>query len=289
MKINKIENNINNKFCIIETMKITLENRKKVSQFGNILKHLKNFSQDIEIFINEDRLYAQGMDGSQAALFELVLKSDWFTSYDVDGDVVLGINCELIAKVLHCLNNNQTISIEHDNKRDKLTIKLIPREGEKCMFKEFSIPLFDLESQLMEIPDADYTADLEMDSQEFYQLVDEMSIFGDKLVVNCTGEEVKFTGKGNLGDMTALIKEDDILMYAVEEEANMTVEYRMSYLKTFTCFSRINSVVKLHMSENLPMKIQYDMDDVVDDDEDDEDIEAKNYVRFFLAPVVEDF
>ena len=65
-------------------MKITLENRKKVSQFGNILKHLKHFSQDIEIFINEERLYAQGMDGSQAALFELILKSDWFTSYEVE-------------------------------------------------------------------------------------------------------------------------------------------------------------------------------------------------------------
>ena len=103
-------------------MKITLENRKKVSQFGNILKHLKHFSQDIEIFINEERLYAQGMDGSQAALFELVLKSDWFTTYDVDEEVVLGINCELIAKVLHCLNNNQTISLEYDTKKDDLAL-----------------------------------------------------------------------------------------------------------------------------------------------------------------------
>ena len=61
-----MKNNINNKIYIIkQLMKITLENRKKVSQFGNILKHLKHFSQDIEIFINEERLYAQGMDGSQ--------------------------------------------------------------------------------------------------------------------------------------------------------------------------------------------------------------------------------
>ena len=269
-------------------MRITLENRKKVSQFGNILKHLKHFSQDIEIFINEERLYAQGMDGSQAALFELVLKSDWFTSYDVDEDVVLGINCELIAKVLNCLNNNQTISMEYDTKKDDLTISLIPREGEKCMLKEFTIPLMDLESQLMEIPDADYTADLEIESQEFYQLVDEMSIFGDKLEVNCNGEQVKFTGKGNLGAMTAIIKEDDILMYAVEEDADLTVEYRMSYLKTFTCFSRINPVTKLHMSDDKPMKIQFDMDDNVDDDDDEEE-GAENYVRFFLAPVVEDF
>ena len=83
----------------------------------------------------------------------------------------------------------------------------------------------------MEIPDADYVADLEMDSREFYQLVDEMSIFGDTLGVNCTEEAVKFTGKGNLGEMTAIIKEDDILMYSVEEEANLSVNYRMSYLK----------------------------------------------------------
>ena len=267
-------------------MKITLENRKKVSQFGNILKHLKHFSQDIEIFINEERLYAQGMDGSQAALFELILKNDWFTSYEVEKEVVLGINCELIAKVLHCLNNNQTISLEYDTKKDDLTISLIPREGEKCMLKEFTVPLMDLESQLMEIPDADYVADLEMDSQEFYQLVDEMSIFGDTLGVNCTEEAVKFTGKGNLGEMTAIIKEDDILMYSVEEEANLGVNYRMSYLKTFTCFSRLNNVVKLHMSDNIPMKIQYDMEEI---DEEDEDAKAENYLRFFLAPIVEDF
>ena len=267
-------------------MKITLESRKKVSQFGNILKHLKHFSQDIEIIINEERLYAQGMDGSQAALFELSLKNDWFTSYEVGEDVVLGINCELIAKVLHCLNNNQTISLEYDTKKDDLTISLIPREGEKCMLKEFTIPLMDLESELMEIPDADYTADLEIESQEFYQLVDEMSIFGDTLGVNCKYDNVKFTGKGNLGEMTAVIKEDDILMYAVEEDADMTVNYRMSYLKTITCFSRINAVVKLHMSDDKPMKIQYDMEEI---DEEDEDAKVENYLRFFLAPIVEDF
>ena len=266
-------------------MKLTLENRKKVSQFSNILKHLKHFSQDIEILINKDGLYAQGMDSGHVALFELVLKSDWFTSYDVDENVSLGINCELIAKVLNCLNNNQTITMEYDTKKDNLTISLIPRDGEKCMKKEFKMPLMDLNSEIMEIPDAEYTADLEIESQEFYHLIDEMSIFGDTLAVNFSYDEVKFTGKGNLGEMTAVIKEDDIIMYAVEEDANMNIEYAMSYLKTFTCFSRVNSVVKIHMSDNIPMKIQYDMEDVGEDDE----AQVENYLRFYLAPKQEDF
>ena len=37
------------------------------------------------------------------------------------------------------------------------------------------------------------------------------------------------------------------------------------------------------------MKIQYDMDDVLDDDEEDEEYEATNFIRFFLAPKIEDF
>ena len=141
--------------------------------------------------------------------------------------------------------------MEYDTKKDNLTISLIPRDGEKCMKKEFKMPLMDLNTELMEIPDAEYTADLEIESQEFYHLIDEMSIFGDKLEVNCTGEEVKFTGKGNLGSMTALIKEDDILMYAVEEDADMTVEYRMSYLKTFKYY--LNFTFKYKKLNNSKM------------------------------------
>ena len=56
----------------------------------------------------------------------------------------------------------------------------------------------------------------------------------------------------------------------------------MSYLKTITCFSRINAVVNF-MSDDKPMKIQYDMEEI---DEEDEDTKVENYLRFFLAPIV---
>ena len=36
------------------------------------------------------------------------------------------------------------------------------------------------------------------------------------------------------------------------------------------------------------MKIQYGMDTFMDNDEDDEEDEDKNYIRFFLAPKIED-
>ena len=45
---------------------------------------------------------------------------------------------------------------------------------------------------------------------------------------------------------------------------------------------KVNKKVNIQFSGDKPMKIQYDMDDVMDEDDDDEeDTIAKNYIRFF--------
>ena len=51
-------------------------------------------------------------------------------------------------------------------------------------------------------------------------------------------------------------------------------------------FSKLNRKVKIHLSNDMPMKIQYGMDTFMDKDDDDEDDDNdKNYIRFFLAPI----
>ena len=54
--------------------------------------------------------------------------------------------------------------------------------------------------------------------------------------------------------------------------------------------SKINKKVQIHISDDIPLKIQYGMDTFMDNDDDDDDDESdKNYIRFFLAPKIEDF
>ena len=62
----------------------------------------------------------------------------------------------------------------------------------------------------------------------------------------------------------------------------------MDYLSKMVSFSKLNAVTKLHFGKEFPMKLQYDLDFVMDQEDDDEDKEAENYIRFFLAPKIED-
>jgi len=261
-------------------MKVVLNEKDKVSKFACIFKHLKQLSTDINMYFSEDGLYTQGMDGAHVCLFELSLQSKWFSSYEVEKDITIGVNCELIFKVLNCLEEFQSIEITY-NEGDKLNLKLTPNEGVRGIVKEFEMPLVDIDSAVLEIPETDYSADIEIISNEFRELISQLSIFGSEITFNCC-DEIKITGTGEYGVMNALISENDITMYQIEEDTELNLTFSGKYLQEMCSFSKVNSSINLHFSNDTPMKMQYNID------EEDEE-ESLNYIRFFLAPKIQDF
>ena len=272
-------------------MKIVLTDSRKVSQFACILRHLKDMSSDIMISIDENRLYTQGMDSSHAALFELNLSKDWFGEFEAeDTPIRLGINCELIFKIFNCLGENQNIKITYNpEENDYIYITLYPLEGENGIRKEFQVPLMNLDCEFLPVPDSDWSADIQMVSDDLSKLIEQLSIFGSDLIVKCDEESIKLLSDGEMGKMKAVIKEEDILTYAIEEDVEVKVKFAISYFSLFTSVSKVNKKVNIHIDVKLPIKIQYDMDDIMDYNDDDEDDEAVNYIRFYLAPKITDF
>jgi len=270
-------------------MKIVLTDKQKVQQFACILRHLKNISSNIEMIVYPTNIYVQGMDGSHVSLFEIYLKESWFSEYEVDKKYSLGINCDLVFKILNCLDENQNIKLEYSDE-DHLYITLYPRDGEQSITKEFQLPLVLMDNDILTIPDTDYSVDLKMVSSEFSELVDQLSIFGQELLIKCTDEKIQMTGQGEMGKMTALIKEEDILIYAIEENTTIELLFGMNFVKNFATFSKVNKAINIHWSEDVPMKVEYSLDEAIDDDDDDvSDISrATNYVRFYLAPKIGD-
>ena len=267
-------------------MELVLTNKQKINQFSLIFKNLKNISTDVEMHVQEKRIYIQGMDSGHVCLFEIEIKSFWFNEYKFDGvDLRLGINCELIHKIINCKDDNQNIRLKTDDV-DKLNIILYPSEGQSGITKEFELTLMDIDQELLEVPIVDYDADIEILSSDLANIVTQLSLFGKDLTVNC-GEKIIFKGSGEQGSMNAIIEEDQICMYAIAEDTNVNLSFSMDYLVKMVAFSKLNAVTKIHFGTEYPMKLQYDLDFPMDDDNDDD--EVQNYIRFFLAPKIEDF
>jgi proliferating cell nuclear antigen PCNA len=258
-------------------MKLELSNKTKVGQLVTIFRNIKTIVQDANINISETGCYIQSMDSSHVCLAEIKIDKEWFDLFDVEIPEVLGVNCEMLFKVIDCWKEGQKITIYTKN-GDKLFIDF---EGENTITKRYALPLMNIEAEIMTIPDTEYQVDMTLRSDDFKEIIGEMVIFNDELQIMCTDEKIMLKADGDVGEMIVEIKEDDILEYCVEEECDLSVKFSIRYINAMCAFSKLNCEVYIHCSEDKPLKMHYSLDESNSE-------ESQNFVRFFIAPKMDD-
>lgn len=262
-------------------MKLVIIEPTKVKAFATIFRQLKNIVADVNIEFNDDTVYIQGMGQSQVCLFELLIQKDWFTEYEVNKPFVMGIHCEFMFKMLDCLEDGQKITMYMKEDADKLSVDFESIGENKTIRKCFEMPLMNIDSEHLTIPEKEYEADISIMSDEFSDLINQLSIFGEELRINCDMNTVGLTSKGDMGQMTASIEEENIVEYAIEEKAVVDVCVSLTLISRMCGFSKISEVAYLHCSNGSPVKLHYSLDG-------EDSIDSINYVRFFIAPRIED-
>lgn len=264
---------------------ITINNTSKVTQFNTILQNLKGISNSLLLNCDEKGIYAQGMDGSHVCLFELKIGEDWFDEYECDEACSMGINCEMLYKILSCLKEGQHISMKHDNTTSKLTIDLLGNSYDKS----FELTLIEIDSDMVELPSRESTADIKFVSKDFAELINQLSIFGEKLKITCN-DNIILNSANEFGKVDITVKEEDIVEYMMEDGAEVESYFGIKFIHMITKFANVNKEVGIHISNDYPIKMVYALDDWKDQNDDDDEGEQhlNHYIAFYLAPMEED-
>ena len=263
-------------------MQVSISKREDVTKFSCIFKNIGNLQELFKLVFTPEGVTGQAMDAAHVCLFELKLEKDWFDEYDVKEEIEVGVAAVLFCKMIECLKEDQKIILHMEDDDDKLSVDLI---GEKGINKYFEIPLIDVDIEKVEIPETEYDADIELKSELFTELVGQMSLFHDVINIKCDEENVVLTSSGESGKMSVRMNDDDIPMYAIEEDAEIQLAFSLAYFHKMCLFRKLSSVLSLHLSAESPMKMVYRLDDSNSDEVEIDD--CKNYLRFFLAPKVE--
>lgn len=262
-------------------MKLVLSDKQKVDKLVVVFRHLKSIVIDVNINLSGDGLYIQSMDNSHVCLVEMNILKEWFDKYSIKKDEVIGINTEMLFKVIDCWKEGQEITIYTNNKKSNRLF--IDFTGENKPLKKFELPLIDIDSEILEIPEKEYEVDLALKSNEFKELISELAIFNNTINFTCNSNEEKVCIKadGELGTMNVEITDNDILEFNILENLSLSVTYAISYICTMCNFSRISDDVYIHSSGDVPLKLHYSFDDKNSE-------ESENYIRFYLAPKFDD-
>ena len=259
--------------CQYTEMQLVISDKSKVNQLVAIFRHLNGIVTDANINLKPDSIYIQGMDSSHACLVEINIETSWFDDFECE-EGVMGVNCEMLFKIIDCWKEGQKITI-YSKHFDKLSVDF---EGGNHLTKRFEIPLIDIDADVMDIPEVEYQVDLCLKSADLKELVGELSLFNDVLQLNCSEEKVVLKAHGDSGCATIEIKDSDIEEYAVEEDLSLSVSFGIRYINAVCAFQKLNKDIYIHCSENVPLKLHYSLDEG----------DSKNYVRFFIAPKIDD-
>lgn len=250
----------------------------KCDQFVSMFQHMKQFTDFTNITFQDDRMYLQCMDNAAVCIFEIILPASWFNEYNLkEGSVVIGINTGILYKVLSAKDKSQTIQLNTSD--DHLSIHFVSTEdsSSKNVFdKHFEIPLLDVQTDLMEIPDMEHQAELTIPSNTFANLINQLKNFGDTMKVLCSEEKISLESFSiDLGKMSVEVSIDDLESFAIEEEKTMDLGFSLKYLHDIALYQKISKNIELGISDNVPLKATYVLDEGA-------------YMNFYLAPKIDD-
>ena len=258
-------------------MEIVIQNPTRAEIFATLFQHMKLFTENMNIHFNKNEVFIQAMDSSHVSILEIKLPSEWFDTYNVKSDTMIGVNTNILFKVLNTREKSHTLRLvlEEDN-MDKLEINLLS-ENTTVYDRNYLIPLVDIDSEIMGIPAMEYQAELSFPSAVLSTLIDQMKMFGETLNVSCSEEKVEMNAEStDNGKMYVNIPIDDLNSFAIEEDETINMSFSLLHLKNICLYGKISKEVEVNLKRDYPIKLVYNLDH--------EDAKA----MFYLAPKIAD-
>jgi len=137
------------------------------------------------------------MDGSHVALVSLSLSMEGFEKYRADTNMVLGVNIELLAKVMKLADPTDSITLMADENPTHL--KLIFENAKQERTTEFTLNLISLDVEHLAIPETEYSSIITINASEFTKICKELYSLNETLTLTTHFDYVNFAVDSEAG------------------------------------------------------------------------------------------
>ena len=234
-------------------MEFTIKNNEKKKYFIQVFQNLKTMNDCTSIFMRKDKMYAQGMDSTHVSVYELNFEKEWFDSFEVKEEVILGVNLNIFAKILGVHKLNQNIHVKMLDE-DSLEISFLGAETD--FDKIFKMPLVNLDQDILNITEIDHDLEFSMDLVKFKNTIDELSQFGDvlRILYEKNSEEIIFEVNDEVnGKVRAVIGLDDLEECVVSDDVRIDCSFNIKKIKSMMLSTRLLLSIKL--SNDVPLQL----------------------------------
>ena len=222
-------------------MIVRLDNPKILSDAISIISELV---AEVRIKILEEGLSIVAVDPANIAMVVFKIPKESFSQYEA-GKEVWGVNLEDFKRILKRAATSSSIILEQEDNQLKISV------FDKVK-RSFVLALIDVDSEDKAEPSLNFSCEVEMNSQELSQAIEDSLVVADSCSIGVEGSTFVVEGKGSLNSSKAEFSSDDMKISGSGKS-----KYSLEYLAKFVKAKTISDKVVLRFSDDYPLRMDF--------------------------------
>jgi proliferating cell nuclear antigen PCNA len=259
-------------------MRLVIDNKPKLEIFVAIFQLLKNWSSNINIVVDTNKLSIQSIDKSHICLVDITITDKWFSIFNCSKNNLFSVDANHFAIIMNYALKHNTLELIYndENNIDKLFVNLLNGNDNKTTFDHlFEINLIDIVEDSLVIPKVDYDVEFTIEAKKIVETLTNLNTFGQDLNITCTETLVALTSQSDSTKLNVNIPVDDLDEYSITEDSDINVSFSLTHLCKMCLSVKITPVIHIGLSCEYPMLIKYDLGE-------------DTIISFFIAPKITD-
>jgi proliferating cell nuclear antigen len=226
-----------------------------------VIEVLSELVTEVRLKVNEFGMSVTAIDPANVAMVKFRLPKSSFSQFEAENES-LGINLDSLKKILRRCGGGTPLTIE----RNENNLEILIQDRIK---RNFSLNLIEIESQEKEMPNLDFSAKVEISSQDLISSIEDCSVVSDACSFIVADDKFVIESKG-LNSARSEFSKDEVNMQA----ENCKSKYSLEYLQKFMKGAKVCDKTVLNFASDHPLKV---------------DLKTESMeLNFLLAPRVEE-
>jgi proliferating cell nuclear antigen len=158
---------------------------------------------ETNIILDAYGLSIKGMDSAHVSFIDLFIDKSEFKEWECFDEVVIGLNLKNLIRILSIGKEDDDVIFEYTKDDDIITIII------NSIFRkaEYELRLFTIESEILEIPDTDYITTININSNYYNQIINEILVVcSDTLEFEINKDKIYINSFGDIGKSRILLE-----------------------------------------------------------------------------------
>ena len=262
---------------------VQIDDKKKKEIFVSLIQLLKNCSSSIHMSFETTRLHIQGMDKSHVCLFDIVLRKEWFSTYEInDSPIEICVDTATFYAIISIKSEPPVLVLQMTDTNDDVLYIQFQLADSPNIKKSVKMSLMVYEYEELTIPTVEYDADFSISSKQFAEMFAQLGEFGNNMRLICTEKQISMKTVGSESELTIDIPMELLTSYGIVEGETISLMYSLDYINKMCITSKLSNETEIYISNERPMKIMYSLSDA------DGESPSGDYVTFYIAPRFEE-